>query len=139
MLEVYSVNQAVAANSPVAFTAKSLRAGCSVAKADNYTILLRKPGIYKVSMSGSFTGSLEYPIEAGVASIALSRDGNIETSTARSVTVAADTTYELSTDKLIKVDPPLPGTCFTPIALTVMNTGVAVTFTTVSLNVIKVA
>ena len=133
MLEVYSVNQAVAANSPVAFTAKSLRAGCSVAKADNYTILLRKPGIYKVSMSGSFTG------EAGVASIALSRDGNIEASTARSVTVAADTTYELSTDKLIKVDPPLPGTCFTPVALTVMNTGVAVIFTTVSLNVIKVA
>ena len=57
MLEAYSQNIDVAANSPIPFNSTSLIKGCTVTKPSTDTINLNKCGIYMVSVDASAEAS----------------------------------------------------------------------------------
>jgi len=60
MLEAYSLNVAVSANSNVPFNSTSLQKGCTVTRTAPDTFVLNKCGVYMVSVDASAAASTTY-------------------------------------------------------------------------------
>lgn len=73
MLEAYSVNVDVAANSAVPLNNVTIDKGCTVKLVAPATIQLNKAGVYMVSCDASFT-----PTAAGTVGIQLRKDGVLQ-------------------------------------------------------------
>ena len=123
MLEVYSLNVEVPADSVIPFNNVSIKKGCAAVESAPSTIQLNKCGIYEVSVDAS---------AAAEATIQLAKDGLLQPQAQSTGTSLSFTTY---------VQVPENNTCCpcsSPTLLQVFNTGAAATFTNVNVTVSKV-
>lgn len=124
MLEAYSLNIEVAADSAVPFNNVSLEKGCTVKLQSPATIALNKCGVYMVSCDASVTAS---------TTIQLYKDGVAQPQ-------AQSTGGTPSFITLVQVDKNNCNCCCSsPVTLQVLNTGdAAATFTNINVAVTKV-
>ena len=122
MLEVYSTNVEVAADSAIPFQNVALKKGCTAELSGTGTIQLNKCGVYMVSFDG--TASAETNVE-------LYKDGVTQ--------MQAQATGEaVSFETLVQVDKNNCGCCCSsPVTLQVISDS-AVTFTNANIVVTKV-
>ena len=118
---------AVAANGLIPFSTIARRRGCAL-DLENNSILLKKPGYYKVSGTITFTAPA-----AGVVSIQAQKSGTAIPGllTGATVTTAATQVITLPIEGIVRVL-----CCDGSSTLTLLNTGVAITLTNLSLDVV---
>ena len=122
MLEAYSLNVAVGADSAIPFNNVTLEKGCTAVLSSPGTIQLNKCGVYMVSVDGT---------AAAATTVELYKDG-----VAQPQAQSTGTTPSFVT--LVQVDRNNCGcACSSPVNLQVMNT-TATTFTNVNVVVTKV-
>ena len=122
MLEAYSVNVAVTANTAIPFNATSIEKGCTARLTSPTTIELNKCGVYMVACDAS---------AAAATTIQLSKDGVLQPQ-------AQSTGITPSFVTLVQV--PNNNTCCacsSPVTLNILNTTEA-TFTDVNVVITKV-
>lgn len=136
MLEVYSKNISVLADAPIALNNVALLKGCSTQLQGVSTIQLNKSGIYEITVSAVATATA-----AGQISIQLEKDGVLQPQAFSAVT-AADTTslQSLGFTTLVQVthNNNCNCVCTIPTNIDIINTGVAATFNSVTVTVIRV-
>lgn len=135
MIEAYSKNVVVAANSGVPLNSVAIQKGCTAIKNGVNTIELNKCGVYMVAVNASAIASV-----AGDITLQLTREGVIQPQAFARVT-AADTTstYELSFVTLVQVkDNNSCRCCDDGTSIEVVNTGVSATFSHVDVVVTKI-
>ena len=98
MLEAYSLNLAVAANTPIQFNDVTIEKGNTAKLTAPGTIELNKCGIYMVSVDAA-----AIPSTAGVMSIQLSKDGTLQPQAQSAVTGATTDVDNLSFTTLVQV------------------------------------
>lgn len=125
MLEAYSLNVAVDADTAVPFNTKNIEKGCTAVLASPTTIALNKCGVYMVSVDASSALS---------TTIQLFKDGVAQTS-------AQSTGLTPSFETLVQVDKNNCGCpCSSPVNIQVKNVGEAsATFDNINIVVTKVA
>lgn len=122
MLEAYSLNVAVAADTPVPFQNVSLKKGCTAELAGTNTIRLNKCGVYMVAVDAS---------TAATTTIQLYKDG-IAQPQAQSTGVTPSFTTLVQVTENNSCCP-----CATGTTLQVVNTN-ATTFTNANITITKV-
>ena len=136
MLEVYSKNIDVLANAPITLNNVALLKGNSTQLQGVSTIQLNKVGIYEVTVSAVATAST-----AGEISIQLEKNGVLQPQAVSAVT-AADTTssYSLGFTTLVQViqNNNYNCICTIPTNIDIINTGVAATFNSITVTVVRV-
>lgn len=102
------------------------RRGSSIQQS-NDSILLGAPGYYRASITATFTAPA-----AGIVSLSLRQDGTQVQGGTASTTITTATTEvrSLSFDAIIRVP-----CCGSPVTLTVVNSGVAITASNIAINV----
>lgn len=130
---IYAVNTtstAVTANSTIPVTTIVRRYGCDVNLLGN-AVTLNAPGYYLVNVSATFTAPV-----AGNVAVTLQDDGVVVpgATAASTITTATTQSSEVSLSAIVRV---FCGS--TPDALTLVNTGVAATFSNVAISVVKIA
>lgn len=134
MIEIYSKNVEVAANAAIPLNVTAINKGDSVTVNGSTTLQFNKCGLYKVSVSASGIAS-----EAGDITIQLYKNG-VTQSSALATETAADTTstHNLSFDTIVQVggnNTNCP--CSSPTLVSIINDGVAATFSIVDVVVTK--
>lgn len=125
MLEGYSLNTVVAANSPVTFDNVTIEKGSTAQFLSTGSIALNKCGVYMVSCDAS---------SAAAATIQLSKDGVLQPQAQSTGTTPSFTT-------LVQVDKNncSCNCCSSPVLIRIMNpTGAAQTFTNINVVVTKI-
>ena len=136
MLEVYSKNESVAVDTPIALNNVSLYKGISAQLQGASSIQLNKCGVYEISISAVATAQT-----VGEISIQLEKNGILQPQAFSAVT-AADTTslYPLGFTTLVQVaqnnNPNC--VCSIPTIINIVNTGVAATFNSINVTVVRV-
>lgn len=132
MIEVYTLEQAAAADTPIVFDRKSIQTNnVATMSADNTKVRLNAPGIYQITLSASGTTTA-----AGEFAVQLYTDG---TSVARASAVAttdAGASASVSFETLVEVKRSNIGDVA---ELSIMYTGAAGEITVADLIVAKVA
>lgn len=133
MINSYSlVSQAVAADGTLNFDTTRILTGCTVNHADGTpTFTLTKPGYYYVSFDGTITGTT-----AGTVTVELLNGADAVPAALASTTIAVDDVATLNFTTIIRVLPSCPAIDNTT-KLSVVNTGVATTFTNTNINITK--
>lgn len=134
MIEAYSENITVAADSAIPLETTALKAGCSVARNGSASFHFNRAGIYEVTCSATVTASA-----AGLIAIQLVKD-QVPQPQSVAGTTAADTTssHAMSFSTLVRVTP--QNCCDSvPVNVFVKNIGVAAVFDTIDVVVKKVA
>ena len=122
MLEAYSVNVDVAANTAIPFNAASVEKGCTARLTSPTTIELNKCGVYMVSCNGSAAAS---------TTIQLSKDGVLQPQAqSTGITPSFVTLVQVAKNNTCCA-------CSSPVILSVVNTTEA-TFTDVNVVITKV-
>jgi hypothetical protein len=123
MLEAYSKNITIPANSSAPFTNVSLIKGNTSEMQGDATILFNKCGVYRVSFNASVIAS-----EAGEISFQLFKNSMPQTQAEVSETAAdATSIHALNFETLVQVPKSNSGCpCSIPTVISVNNTGVAV-------------
>lgn len=136
MVETYSNNIVVAANSSVPFNNISILKGCTASKNSPGTIELNKCGVYKITFSVSAVAN-----EVGSIVFEMLQNGIIKPQTVVSETSANTTSiHSMSFTTFVQV----PGnnskcdSCTSPVTIDILNAGVGVTLNTVDLVIDKV-
>ena len=116
----------VAANGVLPLTTIVRRRGSSIQQS-NDSIVLGAPGYYHVSVTLTFTAPA-----AGNVTIQLRQDNVLVTGATASTTITTATTEvrSLSFDAIVRVP-----CCGSPVTLTVVNTGVAITTSNIAIDV----
>ena len=116
----------VAANGVLPLTTIVRRRSSSVQQS-NDSIVLGAPGYYRISVTATFTAPA-----AGTVSLAIRQDGNAVQGATASTTITTATTEvrSLSFDTIVRVP-----CCGSPVTITVVNTGVAITTSNIAVNV----
>lgn len=123
MLEVYSTDVLVAADSPIPFNNVSIKKGCTAVESAPATIQLNKCGVYMVSVDASAEAS---------TTIELAKDGLLQPQ-------AQSTGTSLSFVTLVQVPTSNSNCCCaSPTVIQLYNTGASTTFTDVNVVVTKV-
>ena len=134
MLEVYSTELEVAANTIVPFQNVSLKKGCTAELSGTGTIKLNKCGVYMVAVDAS-----GIPTSAGVMSIQLSKDGSLQPQAQSSVTGTTTDVDNVSFTTLVQVKENNTCNCCTsPTVLRIVNTGVPATYNIANIVVTKI-
>ena len=132
MLSSYNItSQAVATGDLLTFTTDRILTGCTATR-DGQTFQLNKPGYYYVTFNAVATAT-----EVGEITVALENNGIAGVGATASMTAGAvDDLVNLAFTTIIKVP---PSCCAVDNVgkLTVVNTGVGVTYTNVNLNITK--
>lgn len=128
---IYAVNTAstaVTANSTIPLTTIVRRYGCDINLLGN-AVTLNTPGYYLVNVTATFTAPV-----AGNVAVTLQNDGVVVpgATAASTITTATTQSSEISINAIVRV---FCGS--TPDALTLVNTGVAATFSNVAISVVK--
>ena len=133
MINSYSiVSQPVLADGTVTFDTTRILTGCTVQHADGTpTFTLTKPGLYFVTFDGVITGTT-----AGVVTVELVNGSVAVPGATASTTIAEADEATLNFSTIIRVMPSCPAIDNTT-KLTVLNSGVATTFTSVNINITK--
>lgn len=122
MLEAYSVNVDVAANTAIPFNAASVEKGCTARLTSPTTIELNKCGVYMVSCNGSAAAS---------TTIQLSKDGVLQPQAqSTGITPSFVTLVQVAKNNTCCA-------CSSPVILSVVNTTEA-TFADVNVVVTKI-
>ena len=133
MISSYSItSQAVAADGTLNFDTTRILTGCTVKHADGTpTFTLTKPGYYFITFDGVISGTT-----AGTVTVELLNGTEVVPAALASTAVAADDVATLNFTTIVRVLPSCPSIDNTT-KLSVMNTGVATTFTTANINITK--
>ena len=122
MLEAYSINQAVGADSAIPFNSVSIRKGCTAVPNGVSTIELNKAGVYMVEFDGTASAStLVQLYKNGIAQPQAQSTGE---------TVGFTTLVQVPSDNSCKC-------CASPVTLQIMNE-TAGTFTNANITITKV-
>ena len=136
MLEVYSKNVTVAENGIIPLTSVALIKGTSTQLLGTSTVQFNKCGIYKVTVSGSVTGSA-----AGEIVIQLEKNGIVQPQ-AVSLATAADATsiIPFSFTTLIQVPDSnnINCPCSTTTTINLRNAGIEDTYNTITVTAIRI-
>ena len=127
---VNTTSAAVVANGTLPLSTIVRRYGCSENLSGN-SISLSESGYYLVNISATFTAPT-----AGVVSIALQDDGVAVPGATASTTITTATT-EVRTLNITAIVRVFCNSA--PDALTIVNTGVAATFSNIAIDVVKIA
>lgn len=131
MIEVYSENVNVAANSAIPFNSVALKKG-DYESVNCTTLELNHCGVYKLNCHGSVTG-------AGDIVIQVSKDGVLLPQTKLAITGTADADIPFAFETLIQVSHNNgPRCCQSPTNIQIMNAGVAATFNLADVSITKV-
>lgn len=122
MLEAYSLNVAVAANSAIPFNNVTIEKGCTARLPSPATVELNKCGVYMVAVDASATAA---------ATIQLYKDGVMQPQAQSTGTSPSFTT-------LVQVDHNNCGCCCTSPTLVQIRTPAAATFTDANIVVTKI-
>lgn len=134
MLQAYSTNLAVDADSFVPLQNVPLKKGCSETMSGVSAINLNKCGVYKVTVDASAE-----PGTAGLISLDLYRDGVAMPQAQTSATGTADATSALGFVTYVQVSTNNSCRCCDhPVTIQVYNSGVDVTFLNVNVTVDKI-
>ena len=98
MIEVYTINQALISGSAIPFNNVAIQKGKTAVLSAPSNISLNAPGIYMVSVDGTFMGAT-----AGTGEVQLSRNGVAVEAAASSATLAADTTIPYAFTTFVQV------------------------------------
>lgn len=133
MINSYTnISQAVAADSTINFDITRVLTGCTVKHADGTpTFTLTKPGYYFVTFDGVITGT-----EAGIVTVELINGNTAIPGAIASVTAAVGDAATLNFSTIVRVLPSCPAIDNT-VKLTVLNSGVAATYTNANINITK--
>lgn len=125
-----TTSAAVVANGTLPLSTIVRRYGCATNLSGN-AVSLSEAGYYLVNISATFTAPV-----AGVVTIALQDDGVAVTGATASTTITTATT-EVRTLNLTAIVRVFCNSA--PDALTIVNTGVAATFSNIAIDVVKIA
>ena len=133
MLSSYNTtSQSVITDALLTFTTDRILTGCTATR-DGQTFQLNKPGYYYVTFNADGSATTE----AGDITVTLQNNGVIVPGATATTTVAtAGSVVNLAFATIIKVPP----SCFAidnTARLTIVNTGVAATYTNVNINFTK--
>ena len=132
MISSYNITtQAVLTDGVINFTTDRILTGCTATR-DGQTFQLNKPGYYYVTFNAVATAT-----EAGEITATLENNGNVVVGATASMTAGeVGDLVNLAFTTIIKVP---PSCCMVNNTgnLTVVNTGVGVTYTNVNLNITK--
>ena len=134
MLQVYSINTPVDADSFVPLQNVALKKGCSATMSGSSTVDLNKCGVYKITVDASAE-----PTTAGLISLDLYRDGVALPQAQSSATGAVDATSALGFETYVQV--PTNNSCRccdSPTTVQLYLSGVDVTFLNVNVTVDKI-
>lgn len=121
MLQVYSQNVTVNANSNIPLEISKIDKGCYESLSGTSAIDLNHCGVYRVTVNGTVT-----PSEAGTFGVELFKDGVAQAETLTQATVVESSLYPFSFSTLVQVNRNNGNcACCSPTVLNVMNTGVA--------------
>ena len=134
MLQVYSTNITVDADSFVPLQNVTLKKGCSATMSGVSTIDLNKCGVYKITVDASAE-----PGTAGLMSLDLFRDGVAMPQAQTSATGTTDATSAMGFETYVQVTSNNSCRCCdSPTTIQVYNSGVDVTFLNLNVTVDKV-
>ena len=134
MLDAYSVNIDVTANSPIPFNNIKIQKGCTAVLSAPSTIQLNKAGVYEVTVDASATGTA-----AGDLTIELVKAGIVQPQGQAIATLAEGSTVPLSFTSLVQVSQNNTCRCCdSPTILQVMSNDVDVTYPIVDITVTKI-
>lgn len=133
MISSYSIiSQAVAADGTLNFDTTRVLTGCTVKHANGTpTFTLTKPGYYFVTFDGVVSGTT-----AGTVTVELLNGADAIPAALASTTIAVDDEATLNFTTIVRVLPSCPSIDNTT-KLSVVNTGVATTFTSANINITK--
>lgn len=132
MIQSYSTNLTVDANTAIPFNNVAIKKGCSAEMAGAAAIELNKAGIYMVSVDGSIT-----PAAAGEVSIQLSKNGILQPQAQAIETGALDSVTNLKFETLVQVKENNTYSCCTsPTTIQVIN-GAEGTYSNINIVVTK--
>lgn len=133
LLNTYTITeQDVAANGKLHFDNVNIDDGCSINFTPGSTaVTLAKPGAYLI-----IADAIVNTEAAGVATMQINKNGNAINGATTSVTTVIGNDYTLTASTIVKV---LPSCCAVDntTVITVVNTGIAATYTNANLIVIK--
>lgn len=132
MIQSYSTNLTVDANTAIPFNNVAIKKGCSAEMAGAAAIELNKAGIYMVSVDGSIT-----PAAAGEVSIQLSKNGILQPQAQAIATGALDSVTNLKFETLVQVKENNTCSCCTsPTTIQVIN-GAEGTYSNINIVITK--
>lgn len=134
MVEAYSNNVVVSNGASIPLEQIALEKGCSARLSGSSSINLNRKGIYEVTVSAYGVAT-----SAGELTIQLSKSGSLQPQAISSITAADTTTvYNLGFTTLVQVpEDSTPCCCSPTTAISIMNTGVGVTFNHIDVKVSK--
>lgn len=134
MIELYSRNVAVTANSAVPFNNVAIKKGCTVEESAPATIQLNKCGVYMVSCDASVTAETDGDIE-----LQLYKNGIAQPQAISTATGAADTPVSMGFTTLVQVsENNTRCCCSSPTTLQIMSNGVDTTVNNINVCVTKI-
>lgn len=135
MIQTYSKNITVATNTDIPFNSTSLIKGCTTTKTGISTVTLNKAGIYMVSFDASVIGSA-----ADTITVQLSKNGTLIPEATTSETTANTTDlHSISFQTLVQVTDDNSCSCTdSGTVISIVNTGIATTFTQANLVITKI-
>ena len=134
MIELYSLNIAVAENAAVPFENSALAKGCTAIQTAPATVQLNKRGVYMVEVNCSVA-----PTAAGDVSVQLNKNGVLVPGALSIAAGTAGADSVLSFTTLVQVsEDNKPCNCIsTPVTIQLINTGEAGTFSVAHMVVTK--
>jgi hypothetical protein len=137
MLEAYSQNVTVSANTPIPLNSVSIQKGCTAERTGSNTIQLNKCGVYMVEFdcvavaSGTATGNI---------TVQLMKNGTLQPQALTSAASTSATDVEsLSFNTLVQVQESNSDCCCSsPTVINLQNTGIAAVFSQVNVTVTKI-
>jgi hypothetical protein len=133
MINSYStISQAVAADGTINFDTTRILTGCTVKHADGTpTFTLTKPGYYYITFNADVLGTAAGNVTAELLNGTVAVPGATATTT-----IAIGETANVAFTTIIRVLPSCAAIDNTT-TLTILNTGVAVTYTNANINITK--
>jgi hypothetical protein len=133
MINSYStISQAVAADGTINFDTTRILTGCTVKHADGTpTFTLTKPGYYYVTFNADVLGTAAGDVTAELLNGTVAVPGATATTT-----IAIGDTANVAFTTIVRVLPSCAAIDNTT-TLTILNTGVAVTYTNANINITK--
>lgn len=137
MIQAYSNNVAVAANTAIPLNVTSLDKGCTTQKSGAASIQLNNCGLYRVSVDADVTLAA-----AGVVDISLFRNGVTQPQATASASItAADAIANIGFTTFVQVESNNNNCCpcSIPVTIFIQNGATAATFNHVNIVVDKIA
>lgn len=137
MLETYSQNITVNANTAIPFNSVSIQKGCTATKSDTSTIQLNKCGVYMIEFDASASAS---GTATGNIIVQMSKDNVLQAQALTEANSTATTDIEsMSFTTLVQVSENNScKCCASPTVISFMNTGIEATFVQANVTVTKI-